>query len=131
MIESHEEEEIGMCNSSTASEKSDFDSVGQEMAKSMMTVLLPQAVPLLKESSKKKKETFSPCKVFPHVNPRKDGIETSHLLYLPSSGTVDLELLNFSLNMLTFCMRDLTTVVPLLCSFMLMFLFLLLVSFLC
>ncbi|OMO72056.1 hypothetical protein COLO4_27850 [Corchorus olitorius] len=49
------------------SEKSDFDSVGQEMAKLMMTVLLPQAIPLLKESSKKKRETISPSKVFPSV----------------------------------------------------------------
>ncbi|XP_038997347.1 uncharacterized protein LOC120122221 [Hibiscus syriacus] len=85
MAESHQEEEIGTSNSNTGSEKSDFDSVGQEMTKLMMTVLLPQAVPLLKRSSKKKKEAFSPCKVLPHVvNSREDTIETNHLLALPS-----------------------------------------------
>ncbi|KAE8724597.1 Histone-lysine N-methyltransferase ATX1, putative isoform 2 [Hibiscus syriacus] len=80
MTESHQEEEIGTSNSNTGSEKSDFDSVGQEMTKLMMTVLLPQAVPLLKRFSKKKKETFNSCK----VNSRKDNIETNHLLALPS-----------------------------------------------
>ncbi|KAK8265526.1 hypothetical protein V6Z11_D12G182700 [Gossypium hirsutum] len=86
VTESHQEEEIGTSNSNTGSEKSEFDSVGQEMAKLMMTVLLPQAVPLLKESSKKKKETISPCNVLPHVmNSREDNIVTNHLLNLPSS----------------------------------------------
>ncbi|KAK8604295.1 hypothetical protein V6N13_099242 [Hibiscus sabdariffa] len=84
VTESHQEEEMGTSNSNTSSEKSDFDSAGQEMTKLMMTVLLPQAVPLLKRSSKKKKETFSPCKVLPHaVNSREDNIETKHLLNLP------------------------------------------------
>ncbi|KAA3460845.1 DNA binding protein [Gossypium australe] len=86
VTESHQEEEIGTSNSNTGSEKSEFDSVGQEMAKLMMTVLLPQAVPLLKESSKKKKETISPCNVLRHVmNSREDNIVTNHLLNLPSS----------------------------------------------
>ncbi|KAL0003640.1 hypothetical protein SO802_011201 [Lithocarpus litseifolius] len=53
--ESHLQEEIGTSNSNANSEKSDCDSVGQEMVKSMMTFLLPQAVPLLKNSSRKKK----------------------------------------------------------------------------
>ncbi|XP_057961058.1 uncharacterized protein LOC131153051 isoform X2 [Malania oleifera] len=48
------EEEIGTSNSNPCSEKSDFDSVGHEIAKSMMTVLLPQALPLLKRSRKTK-----------------------------------------------------------------------------
>lgn len=52
--ESHLQEEIGTSNSNVNSEKSDCDSVGQEMVKSMMTFLLPQAVPLLKNSSRKK-----------------------------------------------------------------------------
>ncbi|MBA0743969.1 hypothetical protein Gogos_006615, partial [Gossypium gossypioides] len=86
VTESHQEEETGTSKSNTGSEKSEFDSVGQEMAKLMMTVLLPQAVPLLKESSKKKKETISPCNVLPHVmNSREDNIVTNHLLNLPSS----------------------------------------------
>lgn len=53
--ESHLQEEIVTSNSNANSEKSDCDSLGQEMVKSMMTFLLPQAVPLLKNSSRKKK----------------------------------------------------------------------------
>ncbi|EEF50725.1 conserved hypothetical protein [Ricinus communis] len=60
-----EEEEAGISNSNVGSEKSDFDSVGQDIAKSMMTVLLPQAVPLLKKTSRKKKKTINSSKNFP------------------------------------------------------------------
>lgn len=49
-------EELDINHSGGSSEKSEFDSVGQETAKSMMKVLLPQALPLLKKVSKKKKE---------------------------------------------------------------------------
>lgn len=37
------------------SERSDYDSVGEDIAKSMMTVLLPRAVPLLTYASRKKR----------------------------------------------------------------------------
>ncbi|KAJ9174145.1 hypothetical protein P3X46_017205 [Hevea brasiliensis] len=57
---SHSEEETGTSNSNMSSEKGDFDSVGQDIAKSMMTVLLPQAIPLLKKTSSKKKKTIIP-----------------------------------------------------------------------
>lgn len=40
------------------SEKCDTESVGDELAKSMMTVLLPRAVPLLKTFSRKKKKSI-------------------------------------------------------------------------
>lgn len=53
--ESHLEEEMSVYTSNGNSERSDFNSVGQEVAKSMMTVLLPQALPLLKKTSSKKK----------------------------------------------------------------------------
>lgn len=43
-----------------SSEKSDIDSVGQEIATSMMTVLLPRALPLLKKDTRKKKSTLNP-----------------------------------------------------------------------
>ncbi|GMI99857.1 hypothetical protein like AT1G26330 [Hibiscus trionum] len=89
VTESHQEKEIGTSNSNAGSEKSDFDSVGQEMTKLMMTVLLPQAVPLLKKSSKKKKEASGSCKVLPHVvNSGEDNIETNHLLNFPSSAII-------------------------------------------
>lgn len=96
VTESHQEDEVGTANSNTGSEKSDSDSVSQEMAKLMMTVLLPQAIPLLKESSKKKREIINPYKVLPHVvNSRVNNIETNHLLNLPSSGTGNLETFAF------------------------------------
>ncbi|KAJ9707739.1 hypothetical protein PVL29_000014 [Vitis rotundifolia] len=57
VTESHLEGEVGTYTSNGSLERSDFDSVGQEVAKSMMTVLLPQALPLLKETSRKKKAT--------------------------------------------------------------------------
>lgn len=43
-----------------SSEMSDFDSVGQEITTSMMTVLLPRALPLLKKDTRKKKTTVKP-----------------------------------------------------------------------
>ncbi|KAG2702523.1 hypothetical protein I3760_06G093900 [Carya illinoinensis] len=64
VTESHPQEETGTSNTNASSEKSDYDSVGQEIAKSMMTLLLPQAVPLLKMVSRKKKASNSPSKVF-------------------------------------------------------------------
>lgn len=48
--------ELDTNHSGGNSEKSELDSVGQEIATSMMTVLLPQALPLLKKVSKKNKE---------------------------------------------------------------------------
>ena len=65
--EPHPEEEIGTSNSNAGSEKSDFDSVGQETAKSMMTFLLPQAIPLLKKASRKKNTAVSPLETLPCV----------------------------------------------------------------
>lgn len=44
--------EVGLSSGSSgpSSEKNDLDMVGQELARSMMACLLPQAVPLLKET---------------------------------------------------------------------------------
>lgn len=58
--ESCPEEVIGTSNSNGSSQKSDFDSVGQETAKFMMSFLLPQAIPLLKKAPRKKKAAASP-----------------------------------------------------------------------
>ncbi|XP_022878359.1 uncharacterized protein LOC111396224 isoform X9 [Olea europaea var. sylvestris] len=55
------EDETGTSNAS--SEKSDIDSVSQEIAKSMMTVLLPQALPLLKTFSRKEKKSMIPSEM--------------------------------------------------------------------
>ncbi|XP_031376678.1 uncharacterized protein LOC116192300 isoform X2 [Punica granatum] len=53
--ESHPKE-LDTQYSGGSSEKSEFDSVGQEIAQSMMAVLLPQALPLLRRGSRKKRE---------------------------------------------------------------------------
>ncbi|KAF5205177.1 Dna binding protein [Thalictrum thalictroides] len=51
----HGEDEVGIYISNGSSQKSCDDSVGGELAKSMMTLLLPQALPLLKKRSGRKR----------------------------------------------------------------------------
>ncbi|KAL5759341.1 hypothetical protein ACOSQ2_018179 [Xanthoceras sorbifolium] len=58
VTDSHLEEEIGTSTSNASSEKSELDSLGQEITKAMMTVLLPQAIPLLNKVSRKKEATI-------------------------------------------------------------------------
>ncbi|KAL3511024.1 hypothetical protein ACH5RR_030425 [Cinchona calisaya] len=65
--ESLREDEMGTSNSNASSEKGDSDSVGQEIAKSMMTVLLPRALPLLKTFSRKKKKNVKPSEMSTHI----------------------------------------------------------------
>lgn len=67
ITESHPEEVIGTPNSNGNSERSDFDSAGQDIAKSMMTFLLPQAIPLLKNKSRKKKKTIGYSEILPNT----------------------------------------------------------------
>ncbi|PIA57660.1 hypothetical protein AQUCO_00600414v1 [Aquilegia coerulea] len=52
----HGEDEVGMYISNGSSQKSSDDSVGEDLAKSMMTLLLPQALPLLKKGSGRKRK---------------------------------------------------------------------------
>ncbi len=77
--ESHPHEEIGTSNFNVNSEKSDYDSVGLEMVKSMMTFLLPQAIPLLKKASKKKKAT---------IKSQGKNKEARYFVDVPPPGTV-------------------------------------------
>ncbi|KAJ0094151.1 hypothetical protein Patl1_16657 [Pistacia atlantica] len=64
-------------NSTANSGKSDSDSIGQEIATAMMTVLLPQAIPLLNKVSRKKKATLKASESLScRVNPKKND-ETS------------------------------------------------------
>lgn len=65
--ESLREDEMGTSNSNGSSEKGDLDSVGQEIAKSMMTVLLPRALPLLKTFSRKKRKNAKPSIMSTHI----------------------------------------------------------------
>lgn len=55
IIDSHPESEMGTSRSEVNSQKSESDSAGHEIANSMMTFLLPQALPLLRTYSRKKK----------------------------------------------------------------------------
>ncbi|XP_051122271.1 uncharacterized protein LOC127245435 isoform X2 [Andrographis paniculata] len=58
----------------SSSEKYDPDSVGQEIAKSMMTVLLPRAIPLLKTFSRRKKKKSKQQKPLTHESKEEDKI---------------------------------------------------------
>lgn len=55
MAESYPEDDKDPGSSYPSSESADFDSVGQEIANSMMTLLLPRALPLLNTFSRRKK----------------------------------------------------------------------------
>ncbi|KAH9298103.1 hypothetical protein KI387_029785, partial [Taxus chinensis] len=56
-------QQVTQCSATQSSDgnfdKGDSDSMGQELAKSMMTVLLPQVLPLLKQAGKKNKKIKS------------------------------------------------------------------------
>ncbi|KAF8399648.1 hypothetical protein HHK36_015517 [Tetracentron sinense] len=101
LTELHPEEEAATSTSNASSEKSDFDSVGQEVAKSMMTVLLPQAVPLLEKISRKGRETSriltnSLTENDPFVNlvgvkSQEECNDISHLIDVASPGRMHIE----------------------------------------
>lgn len=59
------EEEIGTSTLYSSSEKCDTDSVGEDIAKSMMIVLLPRALPLLKTFTRKKMKSVKPLETAP------------------------------------------------------------------
>lgn len=52
--------ELGIPSSNVSSAKSEFETFDQEVAKSMMTVLLPRALPLLKTFSRRKVNSVKP-----------------------------------------------------------------------
>ncbi|KAL6528019.1 hypothetical protein OROHE_014969 [Orobanche hederae] len=58
----------------TSSENCHTDSVGQGLAKSMMTLLLPRAVPLLKTFTRKKKKTEKPTNHRTHRSQEKNNM---------------------------------------------------------
>ncbi|XP_024956197.1 uncharacterized protein LOC102628159 isoform X3 [Citrus sinensis] len=79
------EEEIGTSNSNASFGKGGFDSVGQEITEAMMTVLLPKAIPLLNNVSRKEKANFRLSETSPiRVNLQEGKNETS-LSMKPSS----------------------------------------------
>ncbi|XP_057461222.1 uncharacterized protein LOC130751632 [Actinidia eriantha] len=74
--ELHPLEEMGTIE---CSERSDFDSVGQEIANSMITVLLPRALPLLKTFTRKKNTMINPSETSPCWEQKhKENCRTDH-----------------------------------------------------
>ncbi|WCJ21520.1 DNA binding [Euphorbia peplus] len=65
---SHRGEETCTSNLNVNSERSDFDSIDHDITKSMMSFLLPQAIPLLKGTSSKKKKAISSSGKLPTPN---------------------------------------------------------------
>ncbi|XP_019422414.1 PREDICTED: uncharacterized protein LOC109332026 [Lupinus angustifolius] len=78
------EHEVFNSNSNPSSDKGDFDSSGQDVAKSMISLLLPQAVPLLRNVSMNKKSIISPADMSPsRVNSKKVQNEVGYKLDVP------------------------------------------------
>ncbi|XP_057420593.1 uncharacterized protein LOC130714687 isoform X2 [Lotus japonicus] len=87
-----EHEEVLKCNSNLGSEKSDFESAGQDVAKSMMSLLLPQAVPLLRNASTDKEFTIIPSDILPsRLNSMEKQIEVGYVLDVPASDAMVTE----------------------------------------
>lgn len=87
ITESHPEEVIGTPNSNGNSERIDSDSAGQDIAKSMMTVLLPQAIPLLKNKSKKREKTIGYSEILPNTpKPHENNDENLQFVEAQSPG---------------------------------------------
>lgn len=57
VTDSHPDEEMGTSDSCTFFGNSDSDPAGQEITNSMLAILLPRAIPLLKTFSRKKKKS--------------------------------------------------------------------------
>ncbi|CAN1794835.1 hypothetical protein LINPERHAP1_LOCUS20429 [Linum perenne] len=76
LSEPHMEDEMVAGSSSASSEKFDSDSAVQDTANSMMTLLLPQAIPLLKENSNKKRKSNATTKnIVSWTKPQEENIE--------------------------------------------------------
>ncbi|KAK4842534.1 hypothetical protein QYF36_023324 [Acer negundo] len=112
VTDSHLEEEIGTSTSNASSEKSELDSLGQEFSKAMMTVLLPQAIPLLNKVSRKKKVTVGKAleTLSCGVDPKEEIKKTSHsveasfpaaMLIEKTNGEMDEQIRNQNTNLST------------------------------
>lgn len=75
-------------DSNPSSEKNHFNSAGQDVAKSMMSLLLPQAVPLLRNVSTDEKLTLIPSDILPSMatNSKEEQNEVGCVLDVPSCG---------------------------------------------
>lgn len=66
IIDSHPESEMGTSRLEVNSQKSESDSAGHEIANSMMTFLLPRALPLLRTYTRKKKNDIKSPEISIH-----------------------------------------------------------------
>jgi len=82
-----EHENAVKSNSNPCSEKGDFGPAGHDVANSMMSLLLPQAVPLLRSVSTDMELIISPADMPPsQVNFKDEHVKVGHSLDVPSSG---------------------------------------------
>ncbi|KAI4357999.1 hypothetical protein L6164_001908 [Bauhinia variegata] len=89
LSEARQGENLLSSNPNPSPEKSGFDSVSEDVAKSMMTLLLPQAIPLLKNSSSIKKFNISSSEMLPSgVTSMEVDNKTGGLLDVPASDVV-------------------------------------------
>ncbi|XP_027346611.1 uncharacterized protein LOC113858262 [Abrus precatorius] len=92
LLNAAEHEEMLESKSHPSFEKSNFGSGGQDVAKSMMSLLLPQAVPLLNNVSTDKEFTICPSDMFPsQMNFKEERNEVGCILDIPSSDVVMTE----------------------------------------
>ncbi|KAK7386642.1 hypothetical protein VNO78_26976 [Psophocarpus tetragonolobus] len=86
------EHEVLKSISNPSSERNDFGSAGQDVAKSMMSLLLPQAVPLLRTVSKDKELTISLSDMLPsQVNSKVGQNKIGYNLDVPSADVIMAE----------------------------------------
>ncbi|KAM7468461.1 hypothetical protein LguiB_016023 [Lonicera macranthoides] len=125
VTDSHPEEEMITSTANGSSEKSEHDSISLEIANSMMTFLLPRALPLLKTFSRKKrtisKLSESPlCKMRSHE--KSNGTEQAVDVVYPAGVPIEnfqgetqkgeVHILSTDLDSRVSCFGDLTSVAP-------------------
>ncbi|XP_047170915.1 uncharacterized protein LOC124839211 isoform X2 [Vigna umbellata] len=87
-----QEHEKVVKSNSNRSEKGDFGSAGHDVANSMMSLLLPQAVPLLRSVSTDKELIISPADMPPsQVNSKDEHDKVGHSLEVASSDVIMIE----------------------------------------
>ncbi|XP_027916913.1 uncharacterized protein LOC114176166 isoform X1 [Vigna unguiculata] len=87
-----EHENAVKSNSNPCSEKGDFGPAGHDVANSMMSLLLPQAVPLLRSVSTDMELIISPADMPPsQVNFKDEHVKVGHSLDVPSSDVIMIE----------------------------------------
>lgn len=97
MTESNPEDEMDAGSSNPSSEKVDSDSSIPEIANSMMTVLLPRALPLLKTFSRRKRNKLKPLEKSEDICMDENGMNKKRSLAVLSHGNLLTYKLSFKL----------------------------------